>query len=167
MFCHRREHITWAAPHHFSHILLVRSGHGSHWLLGDRILQGCDVLGGHLGCVCTWGERDLVLFREHLPSTQDAPGTVSDPSQEGHFPCPLLGGLQPTAGDRPEVWSQWRETEVSYFVSLLMETLWRAKIFKLKWGRRGGDQRRTQVGEETAQQLSFNYSGCIHDCLPD
>ena len=53
----------------------------------------------------TWGERDLVLFREHLPSTQDAPGTVSDPRQEGPFPCPLLGGLQPTAGDRPEVWS--------------------------------------------------------------
>ena len=53
-----------------------------------------------------WGDRDLVLFREHLPSTQDAPGTVSDPKQEGHFPCPLLGGLQPSPGDRPEVWSQ-------------------------------------------------------------
>lgn len=53
-----------------------------------------------------WGDRDLVLFREHLPSTQDAPGTVQDPRQEGHFPCPLLGGLQTSARARPEVWSQ-------------------------------------------------------------
>lgn len=58
-----------------------------------------------------------------------------------------------------------RNRNLSYFVSLLLETLRRAKIFKLKQGRRGGDQWRTQVGEETAQQLSLNYSECIHDCL--